>query len=60
MYDQENASRLYYSLRIRRQRLERRINLLILRDGLGDGHLTRSAINSRLRSRLHSRYRMFN
>ena len=45
MYDQENASRLYYGLQIRRQRLGRRINLLILRDGLRDRRLTRLAIN---------------
>jgi len=60
MYNQENASRLYHGLRMRRQRLGRRMNLLILGDGLGDRCLTRLAINSRLRSRLYSRYRIFN
>ena len=45
MYDQEIISGLGHGPQIRQPKLGRRINCLILGDGLGDRRLTRSAIN---------------
>ena len=45
MYDWEITSRLGHGLRTRQPKLGRRMNRLILGDGLGDGRLTRSVID---------------
>ena len=45
MYDQETTSRLGHGLQIGQLRLGRSIDRLILREGLGDGRLTKSVIN---------------